>query len=153
MHGQPHIRFNMSRLHLVHIVAAKSSCFWFLRFESTRFVRTCTNVFILSPVRIHSMALTSLLPLRSMWYYEYLSCWPFLSAGSYRVCMIQLPFDYTDLFFIPNPECAVCWVTYYWSFYILMSSAISVLCMTVLWSYFTRNFTLHTSLYQIMIFV
>jgi len=77
------------------------------------------------------MALTSLLPLRSMWYYEYLSCWPFLSAGSYRVCMIQLPFDYTDLFFIPNPECVVCWVTYYWPFYILMSSAIAVLCMTV----------------------
>jgi hypothetical protein len=43
-----------------------------------------------------------------MWHYEYLSCCLFLSAGPYRVCMIQLPFDCTNLFFIPNPECIVC---------------------------------------------
>jgi hypothetical protein len=50
----------------------------------------------------------SLLLVRLMWHYEYLSRCLFLSAGSYRVCMIQLPFDYTNLFFIPNPECIVC---------------------------------------------
>jgi hypothetical protein len=54
---------------------------------------------------------TSHMPLmlvQLMWHYEYLSCCLFLSAGSYRVCMIQLPFDCTNLFFIPNPECIVC---------------------------------------------
>jgi hypothetical protein len=60
-----------------------------------------------SPAFSERSVLVSLLLVQMMWYYEYLSRCCFLSAGSYRVCMIQLPFDYINLFFISNPVCVV----------------------------------------------